>query len=189
MSEENTPETSGVTRRRLAKGAAWSIPALAVASAAPANAASPPPCPNCAAPGPGTWTGTRNQTLNIGAFTLVAGINFSACSQSLFQPAVAFTSLSMRMTFDNGFTTVPSPLGVSAGVGIIPGIAAINATLPFVTLPDPAMQFRRLCVDYTMTYVGLGFSINCPQTLCWNITGNLVYVLGQGTGGGTVSPG
>lgn len=38
------PTTSGISRRTLAKGAAWSVPAAAVVAAAPAYAASPKPC-------------------------------------------------------------------------------------------------------------------------------------------------
>ena len=39
-----TNETSGISRRTLAKGAAWAVPAVAVAAATPAMAASPKPC-------------------------------------------------------------------------------------------------------------------------------------------------
>ncbi|QUY63661.1 hypothetical protein [Gulosibacter molinativorax] len=37
----NTPESKGVSRRTLMKGAAWAVPVIAVASASPAFAASP----------------------------------------------------------------------------------------------------------------------------------------------------
>jgi hypothetical protein len=37
--------TQGISRRRLVKGAAWSVPVVAVASVAPAYAASPGTCP------------------------------------------------------------------------------------------------------------------------------------------------
>lgn len=39
----HTPQVSSVSRRQVAKGAAWSIPALTVAAAAPAMAGSPTP--------------------------------------------------------------------------------------------------------------------------------------------------
>ena len=39
-----TEQSVGTSRRTLAKGAAWSVPAVAVALAAPAAAASPKPC-------------------------------------------------------------------------------------------------------------------------------------------------
>lgn len=43
--ELDTQRGSGVSRRTVVKGAAWSVPAVAVASIAPSVAASKPPCP------------------------------------------------------------------------------------------------------------------------------------------------
>lgn len=69
--------TTPISRRSVARGAAWSIPAIAVAGAAPAMAAS-----NCGAPTPRVMGGviydwgtvgvaTTNQSLNVGAQTYV----------------------------------------------------------------------------------------------------------------------
>lgn len=63
--------TTGPSRRSIAKGAAWAVPAVSVAAAAPSLAASPTDCSDAA-----NWQG--NIVLTPGCLISVAGANVGA---------------------------------------------------------------------------------------------------------------
>lgn len=63
--------TSGPSRRSIAKGAAWAVPAVSVAAAAPALAASTPDCTD-----PTVWQPAM--TIEQGCLAAVAGVGVSA---------------------------------------------------------------------------------------------------------------
>lgn len=197
-------------RRSLLKGAAWSVPAVAVAAAAPMAAASTttPTCPTCIQPGVlGATTAQAVVLGNRGALVLAGGLglNASNCSLTLFQPAYTTLVTGATLTMSNG-ATYPATLGVVAGAGTFGQIAALPGALTFTGIPFPngtyganagqnQLRPTKVSVSLNVVFVGLPslISISCPVTLTWDL--NLlatisVVTLGAGTVNytGTVSP-
>ncbi|MCO1339147.1 hypothetical protein BJH93_09625 [Kocuria polaris] len=189
----------GIDRRTITKGAAWSLPVLAAAVAAPHAAASvePPVCPECFTAGIGAaFTAQAVVLNNKGALTITTALNVSteSCADlSLFQPAYTAIMTNATLTMKDG-SVHTSTAGLGTGVGTFGAISAFNYNGLFtgVNYPNDALPPygpnapARLCVDFTMVVVGLPslLELRCPVTICWNVT-NMVslgtVILGAGT--------
>lgn len=143
------PPADRVARRALALGAAWSVPALAVATPAPAVAASAcaSECPSAATWAFGTsaanqngWTFTQNGTFYGGT------LNAVEYYPSGFSFGHGTTNLGCYPTAQAAFTPTVSLTGPGYVVRSDPNIATTNVTLN-----------RDFCMKAGTTY-----------TFCWN---------------------
>ncbi|YAL84383.1 hypothetical protein ACMYYO_06135 [Dermacoccaceae bacterium W4C1] len=133
-----TNNTSGVSRRTLAKGAAWSVPTVAVASAAPAFASSPE-CQTCSYTNsifPAPVTSQAIIVNNRGLFTLGGQfqVNVAGCN-GLFNLALV-RGTAAKLTMSDG-STYTSTVGLSAGPLVGP-TASLGTGIAFsgVHFPD-----------------------------------------------------
>lgn len=90
------------SRRSLAKGAAWAVPAIAVGAVAPAYAASPVPCPTI--PDVTTWTVSGS---NLTRSATAAGVSNGGSSTKMEIDATTGTA---------GTLTMSTTINVQAGV-------------------------------------------------------------------------
>lgn len=102
--DNQTSNQTGTTRRSVVRGAAWSVPVVAAAAAAPAFAASPIPCP--VVPPGSTWNVTTSGTLGRDT---TGGYTWDGASWSVYRDN---GSTSATLTF----TTTPQ-----APVAVVPG--------------------------------------------------------------------
>lgn len=185
---------SKITRRTVAKGAAWTLPVVSLAAAAPAEAASPPvppECSTCFKAGKGlpplnlhTWTiaAVAGQAL----LTITAGVT-SSCGGLLW----GFVGLGgATATFREGGSAT-LPLSPSAGVGLIG-----NVTSAFVgegTLLSTGAYWNKtidtICFPVQFTITIGGKTSTCPkQNLCWKLANGLfnnapkINILNVGSG-------
>lgn len=214
---EATESGLQVNRRSLAKGAAWTVPAITAAIAAPASAATTPACPTCLRPTVGAFT--LNTTV-LGGNTTIAttipvfpiNIDSSACNLSLFQPAYTVVPLTTAtLTWSNGATQTYS--GVTAGAGTFGAISAFNVGPLIQTSSTPipngtgflgayqGTQKRptRICFNMSFVFIGLPsiISITCRYQICFNLSTTPAGVVTLGAGnvtfagtasGGTITP-
>ena len=152
MSGTNTGQTGGVGRRTVAKGAAWAVPAVAVAGAAPAHAASGittttttvPPCVGTIAPVGGSYPvnvslsgcGTANSHWDF-IFSITAPGNLDSCLCGDVRPT------HLRITFfDN---PKRSRLWISDGFGGLPSLGAGGLDNPQSrTQNDPRLYVQKV---------------------------------------------
>lgn len=197
-----------VSRRKVTKGAAWSLPVIAAAIAAPSASASeiPPTCPACFQSGLISLPFT-SQVVVVGnrgtlAITSALNVDSSGCDVSLFQPAYTAIMTKATLTMSNG-STYNSTAGLGTGVGTFGSISAFNMNAIFsnIVLPNGGSVINgypvvptKLCVDFTMVLVGLPslIQIQCPATLCWDIrstaTGAVIFGAGTLNFTGLLSP-
>ena len=173
-----------ISRRSVARGAAWAVPAVAIAGSAPASAASPQPptCPTCLVAGNvGAFTAQATVVNNRGALAghLTANLDARGCDLSLFKPACTILGLGATLTMsDNSVHT--SNLAGSAGAGTLGRISALNATFAFggVSFPDGTYSVagapvvpKKLCVSFRAIFIGLPrlIEISCEYSLCYKV--------------------
>lgn len=194
----NIDEPRQISRRKVSKGVAWSVPVIAAAIAAPSAAASvtPPVCPACFEPGviPGGFT---SQSVVLGgrgtlAITTALNVDSSGCDVSLFQPVYTAIMTKATLTMSNG-ATYASTAGLGSGVGTFGSISAFNMNALFTNIAFPnggslianyPVVPKKICVDFTMVLIGLPslIEIQCPATLCWDITSTATGVVAFGAG-------
>lgn len=209
MSVEKMSETQ-VSRRAIAKGAAWTLPVVATGAAAPMASASVPPCPTCLTAGAGgVFTAQWAGVLGLGAVVGTEAFNLDAsgCSLSLFQPTYTVAGLGGSMTWSDGTSSV---IGAAAiGGGTIGQISAVSGsyTTADVRLPNgfyggtQGKHPKKVCFYVDMYFMALGAIPlpACSYTICYDICGIIgagVVALGTGTinwtgtlCNGTVTPG
>lgn len=166
---------SKITRRTVAKGAAWTLPVVSLAAAAPAHAASPPVPPDCSTCFSAGYAvlGQLATTWELGsvaggvAFTLTAGLK-NTCSNVAF----AFVGLTgATMTFrEGGSATVP--LSPNAGAGVLG--QTLTAFVGTGTLLPSGSYFGKtidtVCFPIQITVTIGGKQSTCPKTtLCWKL--------------------
>lgn len=99
-------EPDALSRRGLAKGAAWATPVIALGALAPAYAASPVPCPQL--PTPSSWTTTVSGTLGPDSS---GGYGWNATAPYRFD-----------VYRDNGSTTAPLTITTSTTLAVRSGV-------------------------------------------------------------------
>ena len=116
------PGSATVTRRTLAKGAAWTTPVLMVGIVAPAEAASPNCPPNCfgaGTPSPATWSaggalvGSWAYIVNLG----VTNTGGTCPNISAFRIAVGSNVTITRITYANGYSEADTRIHQSGRFG------------------------------------------------------------------------
>ncbi|MEI2712624.1 MAG: hypothetical protein V9G04_04840 [Nocardioides sp.] len=203
-------QLQGISRRRLAQGAAWAAPTIVLATAAPALAASDmPACPTCLNAGVGgLFTAQAIAALGTANVSGTSGFNVDStgCDLSLFVPTYTTAGLGGTMTWSDGSTTAMS--AVALGGGTLGQISAIsgNYTTNNATFPDGfyggtlGKHPTKLCFDVQMFFMLIGMipMPACNYRICYDICGVVgVGVIGFGTGtvnwtgtlcNGTVTP-
>lgn len=195
-----------VGRRAVVKGAAWSMPVIAAASAMPLATASAPACPTCIKAGfplvggvvSGAWTSVALVAGNKGtiAFPSIFGLDATACGISwtnIFQPAFTYVVTQATLRMSDG-KTYNSTVGLAAGAGNVSTVGAMPGAFVFnnVSLPNggsvagippyPVVPTTLTVTVTTTLQYGLGLSIQCPTTLVWNLHGLATGLVLLGTG-------
>lgn len=181
MTEE---KKSGIDRRTMLKGTAWSVPVLAAAIATPLAAASTTPtCPTCLQPGVLLGGVTTSQALVVGnqgalAFAGVFGLDSTGCDLGLFQPAYTSLVTSATLTMSDGSTYAGTGLGSGTGtfgqIGVLPGTWLFSGiTFPSGTYILGSNPVRPTQISATVNVILVGLpsliTITCPVTLTWNL--------------------
>ncbi|BDZ57617.1 hypothetical protein FB554_0927 [Barrientosiimonas humi] len=191
------PSPGAPSRRTLAKGAAWAVPAVALGAMAPVMAASAPPqCPTCLVAGAGgAFTAQGAAALGLASVsgTAVFNIDSTACRLDLFEPAYAVLGVGGTVSWSDGRTTSLT-VATLVGAGTFGRISAVNATFTTVSRPipngtPPALRPTRVCFDFTAIFVALippGLELECPYTICYDVT-NVTTTGAVALGSGTVN--
>lgn len=174
----------GVSRRSVAKGLAWSAPAIALAVATPLAAASTngPGC-GCLTTGSlGAFTAQSLTVLNLGTVTgsIVFNLNSGGCDVGFFKPGYTVIGVGGSISFSDG-TSHNYTVGGTTGVGTIGQISAFTSTfsvLGNVNMPNdifppygPKIP-TRLCMTFTAIFIPLLPipQVECTYSLCFDIT-------------------
>jgi len=194
---QNTPVRTPprVTRRRVAVGAAWTVPAVAVAAPAPAMAASAQPtCPvDCiqAVAAVSATTGSNIRS-NTGTVTIGAP-NFSllfTCSGLLSAGIATVTGAQLTMSGRVGALSTPTTynatgLGVGVAAGAIGATAVLLSgafTFPGVSFPNgiyagalglesSPVRPTSLCIDLSVPFsFAIGGTLTCNMKVCYTPT-------------------
>lgn len=174
MSKDIT--TAGPSRRSIAKGAAWAVPAVSVAAAAPSLAASPvdPGC-GCLQPGSfNTFTAQAATVLNLGTVTgtTVFNLDSSNCDTGFFKPAYTILGLGGRITWATGQPDTQFTVGATTGAGTIGQISAFTSTFTSVgqiNMPTDARSPytprvpASICFSFTAVFIPL---LSLPRVEC-----------------------
>lgn len=194
---------TNLSRRSIAQGAAWSIPAVTVAAAAPASASSPPPptCPTCLSAGDiGAFTAQAIVVNNKGllAGNLTANIDARACDLKLFKPAYALIGSGSTLTMSDG-STYNSNLSGTAGAGTLGRLSALNASFSFsgVSFPDGTYLLSgspvhptQICVKFRAIFIRIlgADEFSCEYNLCYKVDlGAASGLVGRITHDGTIN--
>ncbi|NQX29596.1 hypothetical protein HQQ81_19805 [Microbacteriaceae bacterium VKM Ac-2854] len=185
-------------RRTLIKGAAWTLPVVAAATAAPAAVASDPTtpvCPTCIKPGVLGAITTQAVVLgNTGAllFAGALGLDSTSCNLSLFQPL--YTSIVTAATLTMSDNTTHTGVGLGSGTGTFGQLGALPGSFLFNNIHFPngvylansnPVRPTKITVNLTIALIGLPslITIQCPVSLTWdlNVFGVGTVIFGAGT--------
>lgn len=187
MNDQNPSKSQaseGISRRSVAKGIAWTAPAIALAVATPLAAASTngPGC-GCLSTGSlSAFTAQAVTLLNLGTVTGTIGFNLdsSACNTGFFKPAYTVVGINGTISFSDG-TTSNYTLGATTGVGTIGQISAFASTfsvLGQINMPNdifppytPKVP-TRVCMTFTAIFIPILPipQVECTYSLCFDIT-------------------
>lgn len=175
-------EPSGIDRRTVLKGAAWSAPVLAMAVAAPMASASGPTCPPCLTAG--VLGGITTQAVVAGnkgslAFVGALGLDSRGCDLALFRPL--YTVLPTEATLTMSDNSTHNAVGLTAGVGTFGQLGALPGTLLFNNITFGSGTYavnsnpvrpKSLTVKANVVLVGLPslIEITCPVTLTYTFS-------------------
>ena len=179
-----TKQSEGISRRSVAKGIAWTAPAIALAVATPLAAASDngPGC-GCLSTGSlGAFTAQALTVLNLGTVTgsIVFNLDSSACNTGFFKPAYTIVGVGGTISFSDGSTS-PYTIGATTGVGTIGQISAFTSTfsvLGQINMPNdifppygPKIP-TKLCMTFTAIFIPILPipQVECTYSLCFDIT-------------------
>lgn len=173
-------EESGIGRRTVLKGAAWSTPVIAMAIASPLASASGPTCPPCLTAG--VLGGITTQAVVVGnkgalAFAGALGLDSRGCDLTLFKPLYTIIPTSATLTMSDGSTH--SGTGLAAGTGTFGQLGALPGTILFSNISFPSGTYvlnsnpvrpKSITIQANVVLVGLPslIEITCPVTLTWN---------------------
>ncbi|GGB18225.1 hypothetical protein GCM10011492_05080 [Flexivirga endophytica] len=189
-------EKKTVDRRTIAKGAAWTLPVIATAAAAPAASASTnPTCPQCGVPILNVVTATAGVKKNVGDLVIPVGAfvaNLAGCTGLINASVLTANSATLTMKYSNGSTksyttTNGLSVGVSATVATVLAEAALTFTgvdFPRGSFLNPPVQPSSVSFDVVILLEILGKRLECPQTITFNFDLSVGgYAVGPGGNG------
>lgn len=173
-----SPGSATVTRRTLAKGAAWTSPVLMVGIVAPAEAASPNCPPNCfgaGTPSPATWSaggalvGSWAYAVNLG----VTNTGGTCPNISAFRIAVGSNLTITSVTYANGFSeadTGSTSQGGLVNTGTSTTTLAFEGRNPYVSIVGlSAGVATEVCATLNLTVSRVGGAVvTCQVSGCWS---------------------
>lgn len=174
-SRSHTP----VSRRTLAKGAAWTAPALVIVSATPAMAGSPGGCSDCTVTLAAGGASTAAVVNNTGTLIVAGAFTASALGCTGLVAAGVATTTNATLTMSDGATYTTT---LNLGVGpMVAGVVALanGVAFPGVHFPDGLylsaagigllpVYPTRICFDFTIPLQLLGGPVtDCSQRLCF----------------------
>lgn len=186
MTKSSLPDVR-TTRRTLARGAAWTAPAIALGTAAPAFALSPQDCPrDCITPVVAVAATTEsniNDAANTGTLTIVAppspasGFAFLfTCSGLVSAGITTVTGARLTMSGRQGALNTPTTYAAS-GLAVGAAAGAIGATAVYMI---GAFTFDNVSMP-AGTYVGaagIGGGPVRPIQLCIDVIVPLNFAIG-----------
>lgn len=190
-------EKKKVDRRTIAKGAAWSLPVIATAAAAPAASASTnPTCPQCGVPILNVVTATATVKKNVGSLVIPVGAfvaNMAGCTGLINASVLTVNSATLTMKYSNNSTkTYTTTSGLAIGASATVATALATAALSFSGVDFPNSSLTNLVpvrpssvsFDVIILLEILGKQLQCPQTITFNFDlGVPLYsVVGSGSG-------
>jgi hypothetical protein len=174
MNSETTQHEGGLSRRTIVKGAAWSIPVMAAAVAAPAAVAT----------GGATWdvqvTGACENDYELSALESIVGSGLVSTVEGILAPLGFTSGASRTFTITALDGTVPSGtqftlsypaalLNLTALEGLIEAnallVATVNATDATITLNGPLTEGQTITIDYTTAIIDLGVASSVTLSL------------------------
>ncbi|NHN56517.1 hypothetical protein G9U51_12080 [Calidifontibacter sp. DB0510] len=188
------------SRRTLAKGLAWTVPALAVGAPAAQAAASGSSMCNCLKVGSIGSSSLQVATtggVGTGTGSLVFNLDTGACTQylNLFNPAYTIAGTGGRIYWNTGATN-DYTVGATSGTGTIGQLSGFTSTFTVVgsiPMPNGGGAFTSytpkyptaICFTFTAIFVGLnGFNTQCYYRACFNTgitSGTGAITAGTGT--------
>lgn len=192
-----------IDRRTIVKGAAWSVPAIAAATAMPLAAAAtevtPPPCPSCLKPGIGAFElgGAAVGSKALLAFVAPVILDATDCGSILgnifdFKPAFTYIVTKATLTMSDG-ANYDSTIGLAPGAGVLGAVGTMPAAFAFSNVEVDSNAFRTglprnrptsltITINTTLKW-GLGAEIICPNTLVYDLRSAInVSLLAAGVG-------
>lgn len=161
MSVENQRE---ISRRSIAKGAAWAAPAVALGAAAPSLAASPvEECDDCITSIATVAATNFARLVNPGTVTIAGGITFSmlGCTGLLAAGLVTVDSATLTVSRRSGAdSTHTTSLNLSLGASAA-GLVVLPSALSFTGVNIPSGLYAG--------FAGIGLTPSWPSQLCLNI--------------------
>ncbi|HWC20895.1 MAG TPA: hypothetical protein VG502_01225 [Flexivirga sp.] len=190
-------ENKTVSRRSVAKGAAWSLPVIATAAAAPAASASTnPTCPQCGVPILNVVTATAAVKKNVGSLVIPVGAfvaNMVGCTGLINASVLTANSATLTMKYSNGSTkTYSTTVGLAVGASATVATALATAALTFSGIDFPNSSLTNpvpvkpssVSFDVVILLDILGKQLQCPQTITFNFDlGLSLYAVGGGGNG------
>lgn len=176
--------TTGPSRRSIAKGAAWAVPAVSVAAAAPSLAASPPEeeCDDCVVPVLTVAATSFIRLTNPGRVTVAGGLTFSlnGCTGLVSAGLARITQARLTVSRRNGdSSTHVSNLDLGIGIGA-GGLVVIPNVLTFNQVNIPSGFYlgggsignrpswpSQLCFTVRYTRLIGGQQTECSQDVCF----------------------
>lgn len=160
MTDLDQPKAgSKISRRTVAKGAAWTLPVVSLAAAAPTASASTAPCEGCFSAGNGPLTGTSTYTRGVASITVTGGVT-NGCGSIAF----AFAGTGATVTFADG-TTATTDISGDAGTG-----AGALTAFSGAALVVSAKTITKVCFDTEFTVTVGGSQSKCDSVLCWTMS-------------------
>lgn len=152
-----------VSRRTVAKGAAWTLPVVSLAAAAPAASASTVACDACikAAVSP-----TRDFYQRFtDKFQLNAGISHASCA-GLTLDVVSAGSATFTYTGNEGSDTSQGELSILDAVGKVADFVFNSADRGI----SDTKTVKSVCLPITLSITSDGHQTICTNTFCWSLS-------------------
>lgn len=158
-----------LSRRTVAKGAAWTLPVVALASAAPgASASSVPVCTDCIS---ASGIGKVEQSTDQGTYNSSFGANLTKVGNSC---TTGFDSLGITGAI-SATGTLPDGSPVTADNAVfgpteLTGTADSNVLLTAV-FPSGYDKMTKVCFEVSVHYVtsGAASTGDCQTSICWGV--------------------
>lgn len=149
------------SRRAVAKGAAWTLPVISLAAAAPTASASTPSCNDCVIAKKGFWVRFFQ------AYSLATGLQ-NLCGGTA--TAILVGGINGATGYAGSTSYKPKSLELGVDVNLFDGTIDIGATSTTMVFPVGTPQITKVCVDYSLQLkLTVGGTADCVRQLCWTL--------------------
>ncbi|PWJ26147.1 hypothetical protein ATK17_2291 [Branchiibius hedensis] len=170
MTQQDEPRSAsgstGISRRTLAKGAAWTTPVLLVGAVTPAQAASGPTNPCQCLVGYSVFGARSTWSLTGSNYSFGMRVVNAGCGLlSLFFSVANATdpSVSYAVTYSDGSTETLTGATTSGGL-------LVGGTISGTVTATSGKRIASFCATMDVRYTPLGGTAStCPLVLCWSL--------------------